>query len=71
MFNKVRIPDGKTEVVMVQRECQCDLEIGDKGYIDGYVTAADSRPYAIFIAVSGARIGEVNMVSLYCIKLIY
>lgn len=62
----MKVPNGKSMAVMVKAEHQCDLEVGAKGYIDGYVQAADNRPYAIFVSETGC----VDMVSLYCLRAI-
>ena len=70
IFNKIATPSGKTEAVMIHREHQCDLEVGDKGYVDGYVTAADNRPYAVFACVSGRGVLTLNLVSLHCLSLV-
>ena len=62
----MKAPNGKSMAVMVKPEHQCDLKVGAKGYVDGYVQAADKRPYAIFVSETGC----VDMVSLHCIRVI-
>ena len=46
--------DMKTKVKMISEVHQCGFKVGEKGYIDGYVQAADKRPYAC--VVIGVRI---------------
>lgn len=41
----------KTKVRMTSNASQCsEWREGDEGYIDGYVTAADGRPYAVVVS---------------------
>ena len=43
---------------------QSELKKDDYGYIDGYVTAADNRPYAVFVDEAGI----VDLVPVYQLK---
>jgi len=58
--------DMKTKVKMISEVHQCGFKIGEKGYIDGYVQAADKRPYAC--VVIGVRIELVPMYALEVIE---
>lgn len=39
----------KTKVKIIGNPPQCKFKDGEEGYIDGYVQAADTRPYAVVI----------------------
>ena len=41
--------EGKTKVKIIANLSECVHENGDEGYIDGYVQAADNRPYAVVV----------------------
>ncbi len=45
---KIRLMN-KTKVIITSKTQHSPIEVGDQGYIDGYVTAADNRPYAAFV----------------------
>ncbi len=49
----MNIPAGKTKVIITHSTPQNFIEVNDQGYIDGYVTAADNRPYAVFVRADG------------------
>jgi hypothetical protein len=57
----MRLPEGKTRVQLEENVNQSVLSKNDIGYIDGYVQAADRRPYAIFVRSTD---GVVDMVPL-------
>lgn len=55
----------KTKVELKEDVQQSQLKKGDKGYIDGYVQAADNRGYAVVV------VGEiVDYCPLYNLKVI-
>lgn len=54
------IPTGKTKVICVGQTHQSQILKGDTGYIDGYVQAADNRPYGIFVRFSDGVMDFVN-----------
>lgn len=55
----------KTKVELIHDNIQSALKAGDKGYIDGYVRAADDRSYAVVI------VGEkIDLVPLFILKVI-
>lgn len=39
----------KTKVIVRKETHQCPFKEGDIGYIDGYVHAADNKPYAVVV----------------------
>ena len=41
--------NGKTKVQVIANLSECAHKKGDIGYIDGYVQAADNRPYAVVV----------------------
>lgn len=50
MFGKkIKVMETKTNIEIIHDTYQCRHKKGDKGYIDGYVMAADNRPYAIVV----------------------
>lgn len=55
----------KTQVEIIGGYEHAQIPVGSFGYIDGYVQAADTRPYAV--VVSGEK---VDMIPLYCLKVI-
>lgn len=57
--------NSKTRAQIIGYVDQSELKEGDIGYIDGYVQAADSRPYAVFVRESD---GTIEMVNLFCLK---
>lgn len=58
------IPKDKTKAMLRQDIHQSELKKDDYGYIDGYVTAADNRPYAVFVDEAGI----VDLVPVYQLK---
>jgi|2_EtaG_2_1085320.scaffolds.fasta_scaffold37301_2 sugar lactone lactonase YvrE len=55
----------KTKVEIKTDVHQCQLKKGEKGYIDGYVRAADNRGYAVVV------VGErLDFVPLYSLKVL-
>lgn len=60
----MKMQSGKTTVKCTSDNYQCMIKVGDIGYIDGYVQAADGRPYAIFVRVSD---GVIDMVMTHCL----
>ena len=55
----------KTKVEVKEDERQSQLKKGDKGYIDGYVRAADNRGYAVVV------VGDIiDFCPLYNLKVI-
>lgn len=57
-------PAGKTPAQVRQDIHQSNLKAGDIGYIDGYVQAADSRAYAVFVREDGV----IDLAPLHLIK---
>ena len=56
----------KTKVELKDDVQQSQLKKGDKGYIDGYLRAADNRGYAVVV------VGErLDFVPLYSLKVIH
>lgn len=55
----------RTNVEVKQDIPQSSIKKGDVGYIDGYVKAADDRPYAAVVIPSK---NLVDLVSVYCLK---
>lgn len=53
---------NKTRATITGDIYQSELRKNDAGYIDGYVQAADSRPYAVFVRDSD---GIVDLVHLH------
>ena len=62
MDGTVKTPQGKTEAFVTQDIHQTPFRREDFGYIDGYVTAADDRPYAVFVRASD---GKVDLVATH------
>lgn len=60
----MKCPVGKTPAKLIHDVHQSDLKIGDRGYIDGYVQAADNRPYAVFVREDGV----VDLAPVYAIQ---
>lgn len=54
----------KTRAVITQDVHQSEFVKGDAGYIDGYVQAADSRPYAAFVRADGV----IDLVPVYLLR---
>lgn len=54
----------KTRAVITQDVHQSDFVKGDTGYIDGYVQAADTRPYAVFVRDDGV----IDLVPPYLLR---
>ena len=61
-------PNGKTPAQLTKNINQSDLKELDLGYIDGYVQAADSRPYALFVREDD---GLIDMVPVNCVKALF
>jgi len=55
----------RTKVILLNDVPQSNFKRGDTGYIDGYVQAADSRPYAVMVRDTD---GRFELVSTYAIK---
>jgi len=64
----MNVPTGKTSVKAISDETQGEIKKGDIGYIDGYVQAADSRPYAIFVRLSDGKLGFMSFYQLQAIE---
>lgn len=56
------IPAGKTAARLNNTPHQTVMRKGDEGYVDGYVQAGDSRPYAVFVRKSD---GAFDLVPTY------
>ncbi len=56
------IPTGKTKVVLIDDDYT--FKKGDIGYVDGYVQAADRKPYAIVIRLSDRKFEHVPIYKL-------
>ena len=55
----------KTKVELIDEVQQSQLKKGDRGYIDGYVQAADNRGYAVVV------VGEiVDLCQVWNLKVI-
>lgn len=61
------IPAGKTEAILTADVHQSNFKKGDSGYIDGYVQAADTRPYAVFVRCDS---GAIDLVPIHSLKAI-
>ena len=61
----MKIPQGKTEVIATSDSHQCEIKMGDVGYIDGYVRGGDDRPYAVFVRLSD---GKIDLAPAYLLK---
>lgn len=57
--------ENKTSVSLLSDGVQNDFKKGDKGYVDGYVQAADGRPYAVVVRYSD---GYMELVPAYSLK---
>lgn len=55
----------KTQIEITSDYPHAMFNIGDKGYIDGYVQAADSRPYACVIVGQ-----DIDLVPFHALKVI-
>ena len=49
----MKYPEGKTPAQIRRDINQTNFKQFDLGYIDGYVQAADTRPYAVFVREDG------------------
>lgn len=49
----MQIPEGKTKAIIKRDAYQTELKKDDRGYIDGYVQGADSRPCVVFVRNDG------------------
>jgi len=56
---------AKTKVEITTNVNQCLFEKGDRGFIDGYVQAADKRPYAVIVVGD-----KIDLVPFYAIKVL-
>ena len=61
-------PVGKTPAQIQQDVHQEPFKQFDIGYIDGYVQAADSRAYAVFVRESD---GVIGFVPLHLVKALF
>ena len=57
----------KTKVKVLQDVNQSDITEGDIGYIDGYVKAADDRPYAAVVIPAKNIIDQCPLYTLQVI----
>ena len=55
----------KTKVELINDNPQSQLMKGDKGYIDGYVRAANNRSYAAVVVDD-----KIDLVAIYNLKVI-
>ena len=55
----------KTKVELTMDNPQSELKKGNKGYIDGYVRAADNRSYAVVVVDD-----KIDLVPVYLLKVI-
>lgn len=53
----------KTKVEIIANITECLHKKGDRGYIDGYVRAADNRGYAVVVVDE-----KIDFVALYNLK---
>lgn len=50
IFEKIQMKEmNKTKVQIMKKADQCMFNVGDIGYIDGYVRGGDNRPYAVVV----------------------
>ncbi len=63
----MKIPSGKTKVEIMQDVHQSELKKGDIGYIDGYVQAGDTRPYASVVRITD---GYIDLATVWQLKAI-
>lgn len=64
----MRYPKGKTPAQLTEDIGRLGLEEHDLGYIDGYLRAGDSRPYAIFVREDD---GLISAVPINCLKALF
>jgi hypothetical protein len=64
----MKYPKGKTPAQLTSNVNQSRLREHDLGYIDGYVKAADDRPYAVFVRKGD---GVIDMVPMDQIKALF
>lgn len=55
----------RTNVEVTKDVHETELKAGDKGYIDGYVQVADSRPYAVVVVLAK---GLVELAPTHALK---
>lgn len=68
MNSDLIVPVGKTKVSVRDKTYQSQVNIDDIGYIDGYLTAADSKPYGVFVRLSDGLIDFVSTHSVRAVK---
>lgn len=61
---------GKTLVRIAVTSPHNEWEDGDTGYVDGYVSGADKRPYAVVVIANGKYPGSVFLVPTHGIRAI-
>lgn len=49
----MKVPTGKTVVEITSKGEWCTFNVGDVGYIDGYILGGDGRPYAVVVGPNG------------------
>ncbi len=65
----MKIPSGKTKVILIKDVHQSDFKKGDIGYIDGYVQAADRISYAVVVRLSDRKFEHVPIYKLEAIAI--
>ncbi len=65
----MKVPDGKTVVILTASPAQCMFKEYDIGYIDGYVVGGDGRTYAVVVGIKDGIIDLVPMDSLRATEL--
>lgn len=63
-----RYPEGKTPAMLKIDVHQSELKKGDYGYIDGYASGGDGRPYAVFVRDDD---GVIDLVPFQSIKALF
>lgn len=54
----------KTRVILNSDETEGPLKMGDVCFVDGYVKAADNRPYAVCVRESDGLFGFLSVFQL-------
>ncbi|MGK0448573.1 MAG: hypothetical protein ACJA2M_002371 [Polaribacter sp.] len=57
--------NNKTKVKVIQTPREGQHKKGDIGYIDGYVVAADGKPYAVVVCGS-----VIDLIRIWCLQVI-
>ena len=58
--------NSKTKVRIKDQYYQCELKRGDIGYIDGYVSGGDNRPYAVVVVKD-----KIDLVPIHALEVLF